>query len=1139
MTFLNSFPSVSHNTFCLGLIQLPPIRRNRRLPMLAAIMTFAVTLPWMTPPSSQAACFQDEAAAQNIALTASNAQNSGEYVFAAQQWEKLLNEHANSALAGKAHYNAGICFLQSNEFDKAIGHFKSSLPKLENDEAVQKPQASLYLGFAQFRSGQRLKQLAKTAEANQMLTTATQTFAQLLQNHSDFADADQACFFQGGAFEALGQKENALSAYTKMLDFPKQTFKLEGLYAIADMHDQLGQYAEALKFFEQAHGIAKTENNPLVNEIQWRTGSTWLSLASADDNRGDKEASTEKLNRAQSLLSDLVAQHGDSTDPELARIVEDARFELAVCSKRLGQFETAAKLFETVAANSESPLASQSLANAARSYIDADQPDSAKPILERILAGDSKNRTLAAHWLAGIYLKSEDFEKAYSVATQQIDNAEESDFQENAWVPLLMDQADAAFEIPTRRNASIALFDAIVESHPDHELAPSALHSSAFTSLDTNDFKTAIETAQRFESKYPQSEYLADTLEVQAESYLLDNQPAEAAKIFERLVATFTDHPKRFRWQIRSGLASYMNKQYDAAVQKLAPLVAPGSETIDDPARAEALFWMGSSQFELQDYANAAKSLADSYAKNSRWKRTEETLLTLCRAQLATDKTTDAAATGKLLSDGFPDSPLLADLHYHLGEHDYESKNFENAFEHFDTINRNYRDSKFAPYALYNAAYSQLELRNYPESDKLFTQLISQFPTHELSQRAKIGRGASRRKTGDVEASIADLQEFLKTGPQGDSRTNALYELGLAQIDVKQWDAAIETFQTLISESTDSPRLDRYCYELAWAYRSSDKEDLAMKFFTQITTDYPQSPLAAEANFHVGTAAYNNENFPTAIAAYQKCLATESEDHIREKAAYKLGWAHYKQDQFAEAHQAFSDQVEKFPTGDLFADGMFMVAESQYRQKNHQQAYEAYTAAKPVVDSAAQIDPKIKWLTLLHGAQSANKLKKYDEALGLVKDLVSSEADVSFKQDAWLEMGTAYSGLKQPGEALKYYQLASKNLGKTGARAHCMIGDLYFADKKFVDAVNEFKLVYFGFGGPLAADDVKPWQAYAIYEAARCNFVQVNSASDELKPKLVDEAIKQFEYLLKHYGDDRLAEEARKQLETLKKIGAG
>ena len=414
--------------------------------------------------------------------------------------------------------------------------------------------------------------------------------------------------------------------------------------------------------------------------------------------------------------------------------------------------------------------------------------------------------------------------------------------------------------------------------------------------------------------------------------------------------------------------------------------------------------------------------------------------------------------------------------------------------------------------------------------------MIDKFPNHEVAKRAKIGRGASRRKTGNVEASITDLMEFLKTNPEGQARLNALYEIGLAQVELKQTQEAIGTFKQLISESPDSPRLDRFYYELAWAFRAKGQEDQAMEYFTRITTEKPDSPLAAEANFHVGTKAYNSDKFDDAIKAYTLCINSETEKHIREKAAYKSAWAHYKQDHFQEAHDGFANQVKQFPGGELFADGMFMVAESQFRLKNHEKAYEAYVNAKPVVDKAENIEPKIKWLTMLHGAQSANKIKKYNEAVNLAKSLVDSDADVTFKQDAWLELGTAYSGLKQYDDALVQYRKAAENLGKTGARAHCMIGDLYFKDKKFEQATNEFKLVYFGFGGPQAVEDVKPWQAYAIYESARCSFVQVDGAPRNEKPKLIAESVKQFEYLLKNYPDDRLAPEAKKQLETLKKI---
>lgn len=1067
--------------------------------------------------------------AQVLAETAMNAQNNSNYEFAAKQWEKLVAEHGDSPLVGKAHYYAGFCYSQINEFRKSIDQFKLAIPKLADDQAVLKPQANLFLGFAQYRLGQQLMDQEPTrAESETLLTTATQTFANLLSTYPNFADADQVCYFQGGAFEELKRLEDALNSYAKMLTYKKQTFKFEGLYALADVCAQLGQHAKALEHYEKFRAEATAiGGNPLLNDVKFRTGRTLINLAIADENSGNRAKSKTRFTEAEKILSQVANLDPAGQDKSFLELTDDARFQQAYCLRRLGQFEQAAQLYEQVSTRADSPLAAQSLAYAGRSWIDAGNPEKAVAALQKSVATDSSFAGESAHWLAGIYLKS-DPAKAYDLASQWVAKSAPP-----LVVSLLMDQADAAYAISDRKSESVGLFMAIADKYSEHPLAPTALYNAAFAALELNDFSSAIEKASQFESKYASNDFLPDALEVKADACLLNDQPDIAGEVFQKLVSRFPEHSKNTLWKLRLGLTLHLEKKYQEAIDVLNPL----ADSFSQPAKkAEVLHWIGSSQFQLKDYANAAASLSNSNATDSQWRRADETLLTLCRAQLALDQSEPGKAAAEKLITGFPNSTLLSEAYYHLGEHAYDKKQYKEALGNFEKIYKNDRESKFAPHSLYAAAWSQLELQAYAESEKLFSDLIKNFPDHELAKSAKIGRGATRRKTGDLDSSIADLQAFLKTNPEGQPRLNALYEIGLAQVETQKWDDAIATFKQLIAESPTSPRADRFHYELAWAYRAKKNEPEAIKYFEEIIKSTPNSPLAAEAHFHVGTVAYDNKDYDTAIKSYQLCVNSETADNIREKAAYKLAWAYYKQDQFDKALAGFENQAKQFPNGDLYADGMFMIAESQYRLKNHDQAYQSYVAAKPAVDASGNIEPKIKWLTILHGAQSANKVKKYQEAIDLASAMSESDADLSFKQDAWLELGNAYNGLKQRDQALDNFRKASKNLGKTGARAHCMIGDLLFLEKKFEEAVDEYKLVYFGYGGPQAAADVKPWQAYAIYEAARCSFVQVDKAPDQLKPKLIAEAIKQFEYLLQNYADDRLAAEAKKQLAKLKEL---
>ena len=317
---------------------------------------------------------------------------------------------------------------------------------------------------------------------------------------------------------------------------------------------------------------------------------------------------------------------------------------------------------------------------------------------------------------------------------------------------------------------------------------------------------------------------------------------------------------------------------------------------------------------------------------------------------------------------------------------------------------------------MYDAAWSKMEQKQFKESEKLFASLMAKFPEHELAKKSKVGRGASLRKTGNAEASLAQLKEFLKTSdPSGTERTKAMFEIGLNQVELKKWDDAIGTFKMLLAEDAQSPKIDRYYYELAWAYDANNNRKAALEYFAKIVNEKPDSPRAGESNFHLGTDAYEAEEYDKAIDFYQKCVDSNATDSVREKAAYKHAWANYKQEKYDAAHKSFSNQVTKFSEGTRKADGMFIVAESLFRMKKPAEAFQANTKCKPVVDASETIEPKIKWLTMLHGAQSANDVavKKYDEAIKLASGMENSEADITFKQDAWLEIGHAYNGKKQ------------------------------------------------------------------------------------------------------------------------------
>jgi outer membrane protein assembly factor BamD (BamD/ComL family) len=173
---------------------------------------------------------------------------------------------------------------------------------------------------------------------------------------------------------------------------------------------------------------------------------------------------------------------------------------------------------------------------------------------------------------------------------------------------------------------------------------------------------------------------------------------------------------------------------------------------------------------------------------------------------------------------------------------------------------------------------------------------------------------------------------------------------------------------------------------------------------------------------------------------------------------------------------------------------------------------------------------------MINGAKSANQQKLWQQAIDFAMPLTSTSADKETQNEAWFEIGQARMGLKREAGAIDAWQRASASTGKTGAHARVMKGDMLFKQKRFDEAIDEFKLVFYGYGGTESAPEIRSLQAYAVYESARCSYVRVSEASDRMKPQLVKDAIDRFTYLIENYPNQPLAKDAQKQLEILKQV---
>lgn len=1072
---------------------------------------------------------QDEAPAESLVLqdAAANLQNDGKFDLAVGQWSELVEKFPNTKSTNVWRYHLGTCQEKTSRHEEAIASFQAVVSKASPDFTFL-PEAWLHLGYNQWMQAKSLADKSDRApQAKELAAAAAASFGTLLEKFPQNKLKDQAIYFLGEANVTGGQLDAAISAFDRLVvEVPDSKFWSDAVFALGSCQEEKGALEKALLNYDRY--LEKAPQGRQANEVQFRKAETLLQFGLAAEKAGDAPSAKSRYAQAEKLYGQL-AQLKDFSGRETSS------YQRAVALARTDQVGLAAAAFAQFASDfPNSEVGEQALIAAGQNFIKAKDFAAAVTQLNAALQKNPKSST-AIHWLCRAHLAAQHPDQAWKVAETgltQIDATNPSAAQ------LLMDQADAAYAMPDKVADSVRIYLTIVDQFPQHALAPQALYNAAFSSLVAKNPDRAIELAEKFYAAYKADSFLPDVQEVHAEAALQKQQWDAVEKIYRHLLADHPDHQKSPSWRTALTQALVLAGKNDEAIQ----LAAPTIEKLSGRAQAEMLFHVGSAQFQARQFDQAVTSLTRSLQADSKWSRADEVALLAARAEFRAGKTEQGIARAEKCLNDNPKSAIRDQILFRLGEFQFESDKFDPAIGYYAQVLKDWPNSTYAASALYGRGWAELRSNKPKEAIASFDELIKRFPQNALAKDAMLARGMAQRRSGDLTAAVADLDRYLGDSPTEAEKLEALYERALIDIDRKNHDAVIAQFESLLKliagNASAKKWADKCHYELAWAYKAKNAADKSLEHFAALVKDYPDSPLAAEAEFHLGEASYDAGQFDSAIAHYAAAKQRAGRDaELSEKASYKLAWAQYKKQDYQAAEASFRKQLSDFPQGPLKADGMFMISESLFRQKQHVAAVTAYKAALPEVQASPNVREDVKMLTILHGAQSANEAQQFDQAIAFLRPWIEGNSvPAGYAAEAWFEYGQALKGAGQTDPAIEAWGKAQSSFDKTGIRARCMIAEALFENKKFDDAIKEFTLAVYGYGGREAADSVKPWQAFAAYELARCNLVQISSADAAARPKLIQEAKTWFHYLIDHYPEDHLTAEAKSQIAKLEKM---
>jgi TolA-binding protein len=673
-----------------------------------------------------------------------------------------------------------------------------------------------------------------------------------------------------------------------------------------------GRPAEALATLDET--FKRSPQSPLAAALLFRSAEAVLKLGQAET-----DASARARREADARARFLKAAETDPEDPW----ADDALLRAARLALEGRDQETARRLAGGFASRfPKSPLRADARLIEARAALGLGQAKEAIAILTASLADDkpSPEAAQAERYYLGL---------AYRADGQTAKEAEV--FATLAKTPTTPVAADAQYMlgqsyVEAKEYAkAVPALEKYLADRPDGDVADFALAHLAQARLELGQTQAAEEALTQLASRFPKSKALAP-------SRLRLGEAALAAKRYDRavellrpvLAAEGGGESPALQVRARSDLGWALlegGKPAEAADAFAALLAAaPGDPLAPDAAlgHGRALELAGKPDPALTAYA----------AVGSKYPRTSQAeLAALARARL-------------LVATRHPDEAAQAFSQYveaHPG-----ARTFAGGVG-LDTV-------------LSEWGWALIDAGKAAEADRVFTRLLQEFPDSPHAADARFNLAESAYQAKDFNA-VVTLLTPLVASPKAPPKLiqSALYRLGRTQAERKEWPAAAQTLDRLITQYSDNPYQREARFWRAEVALQSDDLKTAESGFKALESETPRSTDADGFALSVRRRRIQSliglKRWDDAVAAAEAFRTAAPKDPQLAEVDYARGRALQGLARFDDARSAFQAVIDARKGGDLVALAQWSLGETYFHQRNYRQAIREFLKVDILYDA--------------------------------------------------------------------------------------------------------------------------------------------------------------------------------------------
>lgn len=457
---------------------------------------------------------------------------------------------------------------------------------------------------------------------------------------------------------------------------------------------------------------------------------------------------------------------------------------------------------------------------------------------------------------------------------------------------------------------------------------------------------------------------------------LVDRDYAGAVEAYDNIDELTPDMRSNYtKANFLRGEQLFSNGSYRDAVPyfKATAYYVPRTDRLNQLAR----YWMGEASYRAGNYEEAEKTFTELHNASALY----------------------GTAEGRLLP-------------YNIGYSYFKAGDYASAARWFDTYIAS-GDAACREDAMNRRADCDFGRRDYRAAIASYQNVLTEFFSPDdiypyYQQALAYGLAGDRRRK------VATLLHVEDATPDVPLFDEACYELGRAQMELKDNNDAIRTFIRLRETTEDNTYVARALSGLGMVYRNMSDYDRALESYKQVVSLMPQSEYAEEAMLAI-ESIYQTRRQPEKFLEYvEQNSLVRGGDADREKMYFNTAEQLYLASNYQQAIPTLRRYLEDYPDGADRTRAEFYLAESYYAAGEKERAAAYYALA-----AAAESEYSFAELSRLRYAELSYGLERYQDAYRGYQHLLATAKMDANRQTARIGMMRSAYGSKDYEAALQ------------------------------------------------------------------------------------------------------------------------